>query len=77
MAASVLKTIISVLLVISRWPLNETHGLPVTWGDEEYTQMTGGTGCNVEVYDDKVVFRARNYAAECWLPGYNYKFKIK
>lgn len=134
------------IFVISHWPLNETHGLPVTWGDEEYTKMTGGmgeqsaqvkkilnkyknvflisghihsglsnaamaekngyqsieqygnivsvnlptvnavsknghfmlgTGYNVEVYEDEVVFRARNYAAECWLPGYNYTFEIK
>lgn len=134
------------IFVISHWPLNETHGLPVTWGDEEYTKMTGGmgeqsakvkkilnkyknvflisghihsglsnaamaekngyqsieqygnivsinlptvnavsknghfmlgTGYNIEVYKDEVIFRARNYAAECWLPGYNYTFEIK
>ena len=32
------------IFVVSHWPLNETHGLPVTWGDEEYTKMTGGMG---------------------------------
>lgn len=36
-----------------------------------------GTGYSVEVYEKQVVFRARNYAAECWLPGYNYTFDIK
>ncbi len=134
------------IFVVSHWPMNETHGLPETWGDEEYTRMTGGmgeqsaqvkkilnkyknvflisghihsglsnsamaesngyqsieqygnivsvnlptvnavtgsghfmlgTGYNVEVYEDEVVFRARNYAAQCWLPGYNYTFEIK
>lgn len=134
------------IFVVSHWPLNETHGLPETWGDDEYTKMTGGmgeqsakvknilnkyknvflisghihsglsntamaerngyqsiekygnivsvnlptinavssrghfmlgTGYNVEVYKDKVVFRARNYAAECWLPGYDYTVKLK
>lgn len=134
------------IFVISHWPLNQTHGLPVTWGEDEYTDMTGGmgeqsaqvkkilnkyknvflisghihsgfsneamaekngyqsiekygnivsvnlptanavtdrghfmlgTGYNVEVYKDKVVFRARSYAAESWLPGYNYTFEIK
>lgn len=32
------------IFVISHWPLNKTHGLPVTWGDEEYTDLTGGIG---------------------------------
>lgn len=134
------------IFVVSHWPLNKTHGLPVSFGDEEYDDMTGGigsqsnkvkkilgeyenvffisghihnglsneamaqsngyqsieqygnivsinlptvnavtsnghfmlgTGYNVEVYKDKVVFRARNYAAECWLPGYDYSFELK
>ncbi len=134
------------IFVVSHWPLNKTHGLPVTWGDEEYTDMTGGmgeqsdkvfeilnkyknvflisghihsgfsneimaesngyqsvekhgnitsvnlpvvsggninghfmigTGYNVEVYKDKVIFRARSYAAGCWLPGYDYTIELK
>lgn len=134
------------VFVISHWPMNKTHGLPVTWGEEEYVDKTGGmgeqnekvkkilnkyknvflfsghihsgfsnatmknsngyetieqygnitsvnlpslsaispnghfmlgTGYNVEVYKDEIVFRARSYAAGCWLPGYNYTFKLK
>lgn len=135
------------IFVVSHWPLNETHGLPETFGDEEYTSMTGGigeqskqvqkilnkyenvfllsghihngfsnaavadrnsyqsvetygnivsvnipsavkfqftrgyfmvgTGYAVEVYEDKVVFRARNFAADYWLPGYDYTVKLK
>ena len=128
------------IFVICHWPLNQTHGLPVTFGDDEYTEMTGGmgensarierllkkydnvflisghihigfsnaedeaktgyrsiesdgsfhsinlprinamtkigypmmgTGYNVEVYEDKVVFRARNYAMNTWVPKYD------
>ncbi len=135
------------VFVVSHWPLNQTHGLPVTFGDEEYTDMTGGmgeqskkvqkilnkyenvfllsghihsgfsnasmeekntyqsveqhgnivsvnlpslatpmpqngyfmvgTGYAVEVYKDKVVFRARNFAADYWLPGYDYTVRLK
>ena len=134
------------VFVVSHWPLNKTHGLPVSWGDDEYDDYTGGigeqsdkvrkilnkyknvfyinghihsgfsnaqmaekngyqsiekygnivsvnlptvnavngnghfmlgTGYNVEVYENEVVFRARSYAAGCWLPGYNYTFEIK
>ncbi len=135
------------IFVVSHWPFNETHGLPVTFGDEEYTNMTGGmgeqskkvydilnkyknvflvsghihsgfsneamkekntyqsvetygnitsvnlpslatpmpqnghfmvgTGYSVEVYKDEVVFRARNFAADYWLPGYDYTVKLK
>ncbi len=32
------------IFVVSHWPLNQTHGLPVTFGDEEYDDMTGGIG---------------------------------
>ena len=133
------------IFVISHWPMNKTHGLPETWGEEEYTDMTGGmgkqsakvkkilnkydediilisghihsgfskdaakngyksvekygnitsvnlptvnaiskrghfmlgTGYNIEVYKDRILFRARNYAAGCWLPEYDFTLKIK
>ena len=32
------------IFVVSHWPINKTHGLPVSWGDEEYTDLTGGIG---------------------------------
>ena len=129
------------IFVISHWPLNKTHGLPQSFGDAEYDDMTGGIGArsdeveealkaydnvfllsghihttlsnaeteaelgyrsiesdgsfhsinlprvsflsqngyhwlgsgyNVEVYEDKVVFRARNYISDNWLPEYDY-----
>lgn len=32
------------IFVVSHWPINKTHGLPVSWGDEEYNDLTGGIG---------------------------------
>ena len=32
------------IFVISHWPLNQTHGLPLSFGDEDYDEMTGGMG---------------------------------
>lgn len=32
------------IFVISHWPLNKTHGLPLTWGEEDYDDFTGGIG---------------------------------
>lgn len=133
------------IFVISHWPLNKTHGLPVSWGDEDYDDMTGGFGeqsdrinkilqkydnvflisghihngfsnaetkselgyetiekvgniysvnlpplngfsengsqlpgygYNIEVYDDEVVFRARNYMTGSWAPRYNYTIEL-
>ena len=129
------------IFVISHWPINMTHGLPESFGDDEYDENTGGmgeksaeikaalkeydnvflisghihttlsneeseaelgyrsiesdgsfhsinlprvsflskngyhwlgAGYNVEVYEDKVVFRARNYISDNWLPEYDY-----
>ena len=129
------------IFVISHWPLNQTHGLPESFGDEDYDEMTGGmgensnkieailkgydnvflfsghihttfsnaeteeelvyrsiesdgsfhsinlprvsflskngyhwlgAGYNVEVYEDKVVLRARNYFSDIWIPEYDY-----
>ncbi len=131
------------IFVISHWPINMTHGLPASWGDEDYDNMTGGfgkqskkvqnilnqydnvfligghihlgfskveedgygsiekvgniysvnlpafhgvnenrkfnpgAGYSVEVYEDEVVFRARNYFTELWQPEYNYTIKLK
>ncbi len=134
------------IFVISHWPINKTHGLPVSWGDEEYDEMTGGmgdqsakikkllnkyenvilltghihngfsndetaaelnyisvqkvgnfysvnlpafhgiaengefnpgAGYSVEVYDDEIVFRARNFFTELWQPQYNYTITLK
>ncbi len=32
------------IFVVSHWPLNRTHGLPVTWGDDEMQSDDGGLG---------------------------------
>lgn len=133
------------IFVICHWPLSQTHGLPVTWGDEEYNDMTGGmgeqsariekilkkydnvffisghihsgfsnadmeaesgyqsiesdgsfhsvnlprvnavskrgyfmigTGYNVEVYENEVVFRARNYMTGTWCPEFDYTIEL-
>ena len=32
------------IFVISHWPINQTHGLPESWGDEEYEPDEGGMG---------------------------------
>ena len=32
------------VFVISHWPINQTHGLPESWGDEEYEPDEGGMG---------------------------------
>lgn len=32
------------IFVVSHWPLNQTHGLPETWGDEEPAPNDGGLG---------------------------------
>ena len=133
------------IFVICHWPLNQTHGLPVTWGDDEPEEMDGGigiqskqiekilkkydnvffinghvhagfsnaemaaetgyqsiesdgsfhsinlprltwiseyghkmigTGYSVEVYENEVVFRARNYLTNTWIPEYNYTIEL-
>lgn len=35
-----------------------------------------GTGYNIEVYDNEVVFRARNYLTGNWLPEYDYTIPL-
>lgn len=134
------------IFVVSHWPLNKTHGLPASFGDDEYNDNTGGmgqqnakvkkilnkyknvflisghihsgfsnkasaekngyqsvetygnitslnlpcgafangnghflpgSGYNVEVYKNKVIFRARSFAAGCWLPDYDYTIRLK
>lgn len=32
------------IFVICHWPLNQTHGLPVTWGDDDMEPDDGGIG---------------------------------
>lgn len=133
------------IFVICHWPLNQTHGLPVTWGDDEPEEMDGGigeqsariekilkkydnvffinghihagfsnaemaekegyqtiesdgsfhsvnlpritwvaeygyhhigTGYSVEVYENEVVFRARNYLTNTWLPQFDYTIEL-
>lgn len=32
------------IFIVFHQPINQTHGLPVTWGDEDYDDMTGGIG---------------------------------
>ena len=133
------------IFVICHWPINQTHGLPQSFGDKEYDETTGGmgaqsaaieqalkeydnvflisghihavlsnaetkeeigyqnlesygsfhslnlprintlspigynwigTGYNVEVYDDEVVFRARNYFSGNWIPEYDYTVEL-
>ncbi len=133
------------IFVVSHWPINQTHGLPTTWGDDEpqpddggigdqsarveeilkkyenvfmisghihngvtnesqenvygyvsvesdgsfhsvnlptYMYMTirgriaNGTGFNFEVYDNKVVIRARSYSAGVWYSDYNWSIDL-
>ena len=35
-----------------------------------------GTGYHVEVYENEVVFRARNYMTSTWMPRYNYTIEL-
>lgn len=133
------------IFVISHWPINESHGLPETWGDDEpepddggmgdqsdaveailkkyenvflisghihnglsndatsdfygycsvesdgsfhsvnlpsYMYMTirgrisNGTGCQFEVYEDRVEIRSRSYSADVWYTDYNYTIPL-
>lgn len=133
------------IFVICHWPINQTHGLPVSWGEDDYDDMTGGMGEQsdiiekllkkydnvflisghihagfsnakteskygyqsvesdgsfhsinlprtnaiqivgnpmigygyvVEVYEDRVEFRARNYMLGTWDPNYNYTIEL-
>lgn len=32
------------IFVVCHWPINQTHGLPVTWGDDEMEPDDGGIG---------------------------------
>lgn len=133
------------IFVVCHWPINMTHGLPVSWGDDDYDDMTGGMGEQsdrinkimqkydnvfmisghihngvsnsetkeklgyeslekvgnihslnipaingfnengdwfpgtsyvIEVYEDEVVFRARNFMSGYWRPEYNYTVKL-
>lgn len=32
------------IFVVSHWPINQSHGLPESWGDEEYEPDEGGMG---------------------------------
>ena len=133
------------IFVICHWPINQTHGLPVSWGEDDYDDMTGGMGEQsdkiekilkqydnvflisghihaglsnakmekitgyqsvesdgsfhsinlprtnavqgignvmigygyvVEVYKDRVEFRARNYALGTWNPNFDYTIEL-
>ncbi len=133
------------IFVISHWPINQTHGLPESWGDKDYDENTGGfgeqsaqieevlnkyeniffisghihnglgdkltdklygyksvehygnlhsinmptymymyphgqvglgNGFQFEVYADRVVVRARNYATGIWFAAYEYEIPL-
>ena len=133
------------IFVICHWPINMTHGLPVSWGSDDYDDMTGGIGeqsakinkilqkydnvvmvsghihngvsnaetkaelgyeslekvgniwslnlpminginengdwfpgtsYSIEVYEDEIVFRARNFMTGLWRPEYNYTVEL-
>lgn len=133
------------VFVISHWPLNQSHGLPETWGEDDmepddggmgdqsaaveailkkynnvflisghihnglsnesqadangyvtvesdgsfhsvnlpsYMYMTlrgrisNGTGCQFEVYDDRVEIRSRSYSAGVWYTDYNFTVEL-
>ncbi len=133
------------IFVVSHWPINLSHGLPETWGDDEpepddggmgdqsdaveailkkyknvflisghihnglsneetaeyygycsvesegsfhsinlpsYMYMTirgriaNGTGCQFEVYDDRVEIRSRSYSADVWYTDYNFTIPL-
>ncbi|MBQ9945716.1 MAG: metallophosphoesterase [Clostridia bacterium] len=51
------------IFVVSHWPLAETHGLPVTWGDEEPELLDGSFG-------------DQNYQVEAILKDYENVFMI-
>lgn len=36
------------IFVVFHQPINQTHGLPESWGDEDYDEMTGGIGLQSE-----------------------------
>lgn len=133
------------IFVVCHWPINMTHGLPVSWGDDDYDDMTGGigkqckkinkilqqydnvffisghihnglsgtddaeengyqslekvgniyslnlptvwigengyplpgTGYTMEVYDDEILFRARNFISGTWIPEYDYAVQLE
>ncbi|HBL41064.1 MAG TPA: hypothetical protein DDY98_05650, partial [Ruminococcaceae bacterium] len=135
------------IFVCCHWPINQTHGLPDTWGFEKdyppekgglgtqseqvwnilkqyrnvfyitghihsgftnefdakiykyhsietvdsvhlvnlpsYSNMTVrgriafGTGYQMEVYSDKVLFRARSFSAGCWYTLYDYEIALE
>ncbi len=134
------------IFVISHWPINQTHGLPESWGSDNYDENTGGfgeqsaqieavlakykniffisghihnglgeyltddlygyksveqygnihsvnlpsymymyphgqvglgNGFQFEVYADRVVIRARNYATGIWFAAYEYEIPIE
>lgn len=133
------------IFVVCHWPLNQSHGLPETWGEDDmepddggigdqsaaveailkkynnvflisghihngltnerqedtygyvsvesdgsfhsvnlpsYMYMTirgrvaNGTGCQFEVYDNKVEIRSRSYSAGAWYTDYNYTIPL-
>lgn len=133
------------IFVVSHWPLNQSHGLPETWGEDDmepddggmgdqsaaveailkkynnvflisghihnglsnesqaesngyvtvesdgsfhsvnlpsYMYMTlrgrisNGTGCQFEVYDDRVEIRSRSYSAGVWYTDYNFTIEL-
>lgn len=133
------------IFVVCHQPLNGTHGLPGTWGDEEPEPLDGGmgeqsdeveailkkydnvflisghihlgfsnektqqrrgfntvesdgsfhsinlpsyvyfdvnnfypsgTGCQIEIYENEVVIRARSYASSVWYTSYEYRCEL-
>ena len=62
----------SVEKVDNIWSLN----LPMINGFNEVGEWFPGTSYTVEVYEDKVVFRARNFMTGLWRPEYNYTAEL-
>lgn len=47
------------IFVISHWPINQTHGLPETWGDDEPEPDDGGLG-DQSAYVEKILKKYKN-----------------
>ncbi len=43
------------IFVFCHWPINQTHGLPKTWGDRDYDAQTGGLGNQSDAVEEILV----------------------
>ena len=50
------------IFVISHWPINQTHGLPETWGDEDMEPDDGGIGDQSAAVEEILKKQAAGFA---------------